>query len=49
MVFVLRATLHWTMGSSHYLARDDVLEATDGDDIFIRSTEEMKKYESLRQ
>jgi hypothetical protein len=49
MVFVLGATLHWTMGSSRYLAHDDVLEATNGDDIFIRSTEEMKKYESLRQ
>jgi hypothetical protein len=33
---------------SHYLAHDDVLEAMDGDDISIRTTEEMEKYESLR-
>jgi hypothetical protein len=39
---------HGTVGSSHYLAHDDVLEATDGDDISIRTTEEMEKYESLR-
>jgi hypothetical protein len=39
---------HETTGSSHYLAHDDVLEATDGDDISIRTTEEMEKYESLR-
>jgi hypothetical protein len=39
---------HGTAGSSHYLAHDDVLEATDGDDISIRTTEEMEKYESLR-
>jgi hypothetical protein len=38
-----------TMGSSHYLAHDDVLESTDGDDISIRTTEEMEKYESLRR
>jgi hypothetical protein len=36
-----------TVGSSHYIAHDDVLEATDGDDISIRTTEEMEKYESL--
>jgi hypothetical protein len=35
------------MGSSRYLAHDDVPEATDGDDISIRTTEEMEKYESL--
>jgi hypothetical protein len=35
------------MGSSFYLAYDDVPEATDGDDISIRTTEEMEKYESL--
>jgi hypothetical protein len=39
---------HGTAGSSHYLAHDDVLMATDGDDISIRTTEEMNKYESLR-
>jgi hypothetical protein len=36
-----------TVGLSRYLAHDDVLEATDGDDISIFSTEEMEKYESL--
>jgi hypothetical protein len=36
-------------GSICYLAHDDVPMATDGDDISIRSTEEMEKYESLRQ
>jgi hypothetical protein len=36
-----------TMGSSHYLAHDDVSEPTDSDDISIRTTEEMEKYESL--
>jgi hypothetical protein len=40
-------SLHEIMGSSCYLAHDDVPEATDGD-ISIRTTEEMKKYESLR-
>jgi hypothetical protein len=35
------------MGSSRYLAHDDVLAATDGDDISIHTTEEMEKYESL--
>jgi hypothetical protein len=35
-------------GLSHYLAHDDVLEVTDGDDISIRTTKEMEKYESLR-
>jgi hypothetical protein len=39
---------HETVGSSRYLAHDDVLEAIDGDDIFICTTEEMEKYESLR-
>jgi hypothetical protein len=38
---------HETAGSSHYLAHDDVPEAMDGDDICIRTTEEMEKYESL--
>jgi hypothetical protein len=36
------------VGSSHYLAHDDVPEATDGDDISICTTEEMNKYKSLR-
>jgi hypothetical protein len=40
---------HGTVGSSHYLTHDDVLEATDGDDISIHTTEEMEKYESLRR
>jgi hypothetical protein len=39
---------HETMGSSHYLAHDDVPEATDGDVISICTTEEIEKYESLR-
>jgi hypothetical protein len=40
---------HGTMGSSRYLAHDDVPVATDGDDISIRTSEEMEKYESLRR
>jgi hypothetical protein len=36
------------MGSSCYLAHDDVPEPTDGDDISICTTEEMEKYKSLR-
>jgi hypothetical protein len=39
---------HGTMGSSCCLAHDDVLEATNGDDISIRTTKEMEKYESLQ-
>jgi hypothetical protein len=39
---------HGTVGSSHYLAHDDVPAATNGDDISIRTTEEMEKYVSLR-
>jgi hypothetical protein len=39
---------HGTTGSSRYLAYDDVPEATNSDDISIRTTEEMEKYESLR-
>jgi hypothetical protein len=42
-------SLHETEGSIRYLAHDDVPMATDGDDISIHSTEEMEKYESLRQ
>jgi hypothetical protein len=40
---------HKTVGSSHSLAHDDVLEAMNGDDISICTTEEMKKYESLHR
>jgi hypothetical protein len=39
--------LHRTAGSNHYLAHDDVPEAMNDDDISIRTTEEMEKYESL--
>jgi hypothetical protein len=42
-------SLHGTVGSSHYLAHDDIPEATDGDDISICTTEELEKYESLRR
>jgi hypothetical protein len=38
-----------TAGSSHYLAHGGVSEATDGDDIFIRTTDEKEKYESLHR
>jgi hypothetical protein len=34
---------HGTMGSSYYLAHDDVLAATNGDNISICTTEEMEK------
>jgi hypothetical protein len=40
---------HETGGSIRYLAHDDVPMPTDGDDISIRSTDEMEKYESLCQ
>jgi hypothetical protein len=40
---------HGTAGSSCYLANDDIPETTDGDDISIRTTEEMEKYESLHR
>jgi hypothetical protein len=39
---------HGTAGSSCYLAHNDIPVATDGDDISIRTTEEMEQYESLR-
>jgi hypothetical protein len=39
---------HGTVGSSCYLAHDDIPVATDGGDISILTTEEMNKYESLR-
>jgi hypothetical protein len=38
---------HGTVGSSYYLAHDDVLAAMYGDNISIHTTEEMEKYESL--
>jgi hypothetical protein len=38
---------HWTVGSSRYLAHDDVPKTTDEDDISICTTVEMEKYESL--
>jgi hypothetical protein len=40
---------HRTTGSSRYLAHNDVPEATNSDDIPIRTTEEMEKYESLHR
>jgi hypothetical protein len=41
--------LHRTVASSHYLAHDNVPATTNGDDISIRTTEEMEKYESRRR
>jgi hypothetical protein len=41
-------SLHGTTRSSHYLAHDDVLATMDDDDISIRTSKEMEKYESLR-
>jgi hypothetical protein len=38
---------HGTAGSSHFLAHDDIPEATNNDDIPIYTTTEMEKYESL--
>jgi hypothetical protein len=40
---------HGTMGASRYLAHDDVPQATNGDDISIRTAGEMEKYESLHR
>jgi hypothetical protein len=40
---------HETEGTIYYLAHNDVPMALNGDDINIRSTEEMEKYESLHQ
>jgi hypothetical protein len=42
-------SLHGTVGSSRSLAHDDVPEAMNNDDISIRTTEEMGKYESLHR
>jgi hypothetical protein len=39
---------HGTAGSSRYLPHDDIYEITDDNDISIRTTEEMEKYECLR-
>jgi hypothetical protein len=39
---------HGAAGSSHYLTHDDIPKDMDSDDISIRTTEEMEKYESLR-
>jgi hypothetical protein len=38
---------HETGGSIHYPTHVDIPMATDGDDISIRTTKEMEKYESL--
>jgi hypothetical protein len=40
-------SLHRVVGSSRYLAQDDVPQAMDDDDISIHTTEKMEKYESL--
>jgi hypothetical protein len=40
-------SLHGTLGSSRYLAHDDIPEAMNSNDISIHTTEEMEKYESL--
>jgi hypothetical protein len=40
---------HGIAGLSCYLAHDDVPKATNSDDICIRTTEEMEKYESLHR
>jgi hypothetical protein len=40
---------HDTGESIRYLSYDDIPMASGGDDISIRSTEEMEKYESLHQ
>jgi hypothetical protein len=40
---------HGAVGSSLYLAHNDVPKATDGNNISIHTTEEMENYESLRR
>jgi hypothetical protein len=40
-------SLHGITGSSHYLAHNDIPEATNSHDISIHTTEEMEKYEFL--
>jgi hypothetical protein len=47
VVFILRAIAARDRRVKHYLAHDDIPEATDGDDISIHTTKEMEKYESL--
>jgi hypothetical protein len=42
-------SLHGTVGSSRYLAHDDVPEAMNSDDISICTTKMMEKYESLHR
>jgi hypothetical protein len=43
------ASPHGTVGSSRYLAHDDIPEAMNIDDISICITEEMEMYESLHR
>jgi hypothetical protein len=38
---------HGTIGSSRYLAHDDVPKATNSNNISIHTTEELEKYKSL--
>jgi hypothetical protein len=40
---------HGTAGLTRYLAHDDIPEATNSDDISIRTTEEMEKYKSCHR
>jgi hypothetical protein len=40
---------HRIAGSGRYLAHDGIPAATDSDDISIRTTKEMEKYESLHR
>jgi hypothetical protein len=49
MVFVLRDFTARDLGSSRHLPHNDIPMGTDGDNISIRTTKEMEKYESLRQ
>jgi hypothetical protein len=41
-------SMHETAGSSRYLAHDDIPKAIDGNNISIRTTEEMEKYKPLQ-
>jgi hypothetical protein len=47
VVFVSHAITTRDHGVTPFLTHDDVLEATDGNNISIRTTEEMEKFESL--
>jgi hypothetical protein len=40
---------HGTMGSNRYLAHNDIPAGTDGDNISIRTTKEIGKYEFLHR